>query len=100
MPVIRCSEMDGFAHKLLEARRRREGLVIRDHAAIELTYVCVDIARLHQEMSDHRYNCAICREAEVVPKASNGTLGRNIELAAANAKSLTDSTRPTISSRT
>lgn len=69
MPEIRCFEMDGVAQKLSEAIRQREGLVSGNHRAIDLTYVCLDIAQLHHRISDHRKDCPICREVDAAMPA-------------------------------
>ena len=64
MPMIHCSKMDSFVKQLIDAHRRRDEVQNREHTLLELSNATKEIFQINENMSDHRYNCVICRRLE------------------------------------
>lgn len=60
MQDIRCPKLDGFANQLIDAYRQRESF--RDSVDTgQLKMIDLEIAHIHEMMTDHRHSCPFCR---------------------------------------
>jgi len=59
--MIHCPKMDSFVKRLIDAHRRRDEVQDREHSLLELSNATKEIFQINEYISDHRYNCVICR---------------------------------------
>jgi len=56
--------MDILGKRLIDAHRRRDEVQNREHTLLELSNATEEIFQINENMSEHRYNCVICRRLE------------------------------------
>lgn len=84
MQDLRCPKLDRFANQLIDAYRRRESVSDDSADCGQFKTVNLEIAHIHDMMTEHRYACPFCRlrakaalerkpalfsETEIQPKA-------------------------------